>query len=635
MELFSDHGHRTNRALLPSTFQHYPDLPTSCDIQTTEQLEFDTSEFKPSHAQSPFDLLPDELISLILERGYFDGTLRPDNFFRFSTVCISHRFRQISLHTPSLWSIIKVTPTNTLEQLAHLIPTYLARSMDYPLSIELTFLDWKQQDLVIDHLISHSKRWRSLSISTSHPDIFSFIQHIPVPRLEYLSIYHFSSQYECTLPSPFMADYIPKLSFLSLTNVDLDSINFPLQNVKTINIRGYGSWMGYSQLTTMLEGSQSLENLNLHVKASTVLQEIEFKHRGRSQILLPHLRSFVLHISECLTAQINSFICLFTFPKLQTLDVRESMETIISYNVEADGSPPQHSLSCSLPPSPPSSLIVRSADIYFSCLSVPSSTLTTLELHKVIWPTYPLLKEAFESLTQLRHLLLLGLDPEGIVNNMERGLHLVELDSCILVPSLMTLTIEFDRESGDHTISLLRLFSFPRLASLNLRHITFLRWKSIVNSFAFKYTSLTSLTLSNMTCIIPVTPDVGDYRNPAEVFPLLKRLSLDHIHSNAFIQRLLPRPISNGDSVSPPLSLSTLPWPCLRTLLISGDTNVSKPLLGRVITMRENLGVPFDKLYLDHHLTLNIEFWDWIMKKQVNVELIANDSQAHWWFHSL
>ncbi|KAF8814557.1 hypothetical protein BYT27DRAFT_7205998 [Phlegmacium glaucopus] len=219
--------------------------------------------------------------------------------------------------------------------------------------------------------------------------------------------------------------------------------------------------------------------------------------------------------------------------------------------------------------------------------------------------------------------------------------HLAEVESSIPVSSLTTLTIEFHQTSGeneyvDNTVPFLRLFSLPRLASLNLRHVTFLRWKNIVNSFARhtpEYPALTSLTLSDMAYVIP-TPKPRDYRNPTEAFPFLKQLSLDCIHSNHFIQHLLPLALPNRPSDPTPLPPPppTLPWPHLRTLSVSGDATVSKPLLGRMITTREEFGVPFDKLYFDYHLTTNIEFWDWIMEK-VDVELITN-VQANWWFHS-
>ena len=606
----------------------------------------DTSyfSFKPSHTKSLFDSLPNELISLILERGYFDGTPQPNTSFRSSMVRTSHRFHQISLHTPSLWSIIKFTPKHSLIQAAHLITTYLTRSMDYPLSIELTYLTHHMANLILGELIPQSKRWKSLTITTSGDHIFSLIQHIPVPHLEYLNISYFATPRRISLPSPFMADSIPKLSFLYLRNVDLDTVNFPLINVKTLDIRGYGRWPGHPQLTTMLEGSQSLEQLILHVKAGLVLREIELIHHNQSQILLPSLRNLVVYTSEWLTDRINILIRLFACPKLRTLVVSESttFDTIINYDVEAG--PLLNSPSCSSSPSSPRLLVVRSADIYLSCLSVPSSTLTTLELHKVIWPSYVLLKEAFGALRQLQHLLILSLNPGDAFVHITNDLtepRLAEVDSSILVSSLRTLTIEFGQTSevcgcgcldhALHAVPFLRLFSLPQLTSLNLRHLNSDCWKSIVNSFACRvpeYPTLTSLTLSDMTLTNDITlPKPGDYRDAVEAFPFLQRLSLNRIHSNGFIQYLLPpSPLPNDLTPTP------LCWPSLRTLSLSGDANVSKPLLGRVITTREGLGVPFGKLYLDHHLTTNIEFWDWVMDK-VDVELITDD-QANWWFHS-
>ncbi|KAF8151646.1 hypothetical protein B0H34DRAFT_801344 [Crassisporium funariophilum] len=600
------------------------------------QLHWEGQDYTPLGLLSPIHSIPNEILALIVELGYFEcnGGPSPDTAFRSLLSQISRKFRQLVLHTPSVWSVIQLSPRNIVAEMDRL-PVYLARSKDYPLDIQMNCF-WPEHlmDFAIDLLVPHSKRWRSLSITSAHEHIFSLIQHTPVPLLDSLHLCHYSNQRRVTLPSPMLGGHLPKLSNLSIRNVDLENLEFSLRNLQTLEIRGYGIWPKFSQLNNVLANSQTLERLILHVKPGDVLEQVlqEPTESRDAQILLPGLRNFEVHTSEWLSTKLTALINLFACPKLQSLVVRESTSTpnqfghtLMTYTSDTGTSP-----NFLLPSSGPT-LSVWSASLYLSCSSIPSTSLTTLELRDVTWPLLSLMKTTFASLKKLQTLVLLKLKPtEALLQILAAGLDgssMSEASSSVTIPTLTSLVIEFEPSSNsnvfaskDRTAAFIQLFSLPRLSSLILRNLSGLQWMDVTTSFRYRasqYPALTSLSLKDMTDIIAIDPSASGYSNTAEAFPLLQHLSLTRVHSNSFMQHLLPQPAS-----LPSQPANSCAWPDLRTLLICGDPNVSRPLLHRIITARECTGMPLKKLYLDSQFPKNLDSWDWI-REHVDVELVV------------
>jgi len=67
-----------------------------------------------------------------------------------------------------------------------------------------------------------------------------------------------------------------------------------------------------------------------------------------------------------------------------------------------------------------------------------------------------------------------------------------------------------------------------------------------------------------------------------------------------------------------------VPLPNLWTLSIRNDTNVSKPLIHRMIIARRNMGVPLSTLYVDSHFAGNTKSLEWI-REHVRVEQAASE----------
>ncbi|KAF9039193.1 hypothetical protein BJ165DRAFT_1317348, partial [Panaeolus papilionaceus] len=563
--------------------------------------------------------IPPELVSHIFELGYFDGLgRRPNTEFRSRVCKITRWLRDIALSTPSLWSVIQVSPSNIADAM-ELLPLYLERSREYPLDIQLDSF-WSQDatDILMEKLIPHSKRWRRLHITSMNDRIFSFVQDVPVPILEHLSLSHFSNERRVALPTPMLGDEQPRLTSLSLHNVDIDNLGLPLQDLQSLQIRGYGIWPNFAKLSAMISGSTRLQNLVLHVKPATVLTQLSGTnniHHRDMVLTLPELKTLQVHTSEWFTSELASFVRVFSCPKLCEFTLQESPTSPVSK--------PSSSLNEIWCSSSPQVLYLRAAQLTHAYRGLSPNTfsqLNTLELRQVVLPCHLLLKQIFASLQNLRVLFLLDFDPnESLLQIMDDdplGISLSLLESSIPIPTLQTLMINFSSNRAgyiakERTDAFLSLFTMSSLSSLLFKNLNLSRWTSILECFtrrAVEYPLLTSLTLVDMTEIIPAAFESSPYASPPRAFPLLQRLALNRVHSNTFLYHLLQTHL-DPSLLNTESTTDTVPWPDLRFLAVCGDPNVGKALLHRVITVRMELRRPLEKLYLDRHFSQNVESW--------------------------
>ncbi|KAJ3507410.1 hypothetical protein NLJ89_g6318 [Agrocybe chaxingu] len=623
-------GLNTPSALGPSQPNDIQDhlLPQILDSQ--DLLDAKLALLESPRSGSPIDTVPNEILSLILEKGYFDSARGlPDSSFRTLTSHISRRFRDLTFYTPSLWSVIQLSPSNVFEEV-EILPLHLGRSKDHLLDIQLSCF-WASDltESVMDLLVPHSQRWRQLAITTVNDYIFSFIEHIPAPFLRYLTVSHYANSQHIALPSSIFNNDLPRLEYLCLRNVDINNIKFSLQNLKTLGIRGYGTWPSFEKLNDMLGGSTALQRLILHVKPADVLRQVQVGQSG--SLLLPGLDTIEIYTSEWLTEDQAALIRLFACPKLHSLVVRESVSspteaahTIMSYNAFGSG-------SNTFPPSLGPLLSVRAANVAFACLAtpIPSNITNFWSSRKVVWPKLPQLRQAFGLLSSLERLVVSGLNARGALLSIMDGelleeieAHMGEAESGVTLPSLQSLILAVDHPACLSSTSwqreclgrFLRLFSFPSLASLHFQGITLPQWRLVVQTFggarAEEYPKLMMLALSDMTDIVPTDPRDSACVDLSGAFPHLQHLKLARVGSNGFIWHLLPKDSSHKGH-----------WPDLRTLSISGDVNASRPLLHRVINARESSDRPLEKLFLDAHFFSNGDSVEW-MRDRVEVSRI-------------
>jgi len=462
--------------------------------------------------------------------------------------------------------VIHLSPANIFDEVDYL-PIYLERSKSHPLDIHMSCF-WAPDltEQVMGLLLPHSRRWRQLSITTMNEHILSFFQRLQVPFLKAFTVSHYSNLRHAALPSSIFDNSLPRLDFLCLRNVNIDNLEFPLHTVKTLEIRGHGTWPSFARLNEMFGGLITLRHLILHVKPAEVLQQVRASSDATGtlsigQILLPEVALIEVYTSEWLTADIAELLQLFACPKLQRLTMRESVSsTTEKVNMIMDFAVLKQGVKCSPVPKlmadpsdeedrstawddvePCRKLWLQSANIYHACrvMSVSSaSIITTLELHKVFFPRLSLMKEMFATLKSLVNLLILDFDSNSAMASIT-GLGPSQLDNIewvstqgtVIVPNLQRLLIDFNSsvscfssleepmegDNNDRTKDFLQLFHLPSLSSLTLKDASLDQMRGVAEVFSQHhleredaYPKLAALKIVNMTEPLPWTPSSLD-----------------------------------------------------------------------------------------------------------------------------
>ncbi|EAU85208.1 hypothetical protein CC1G_06224 [Coprinopsis cinerea okayama7 len=544
------------------------------------------------------DALPNELLAHILELAYlWPGR---DDHLRATILQVSRRLRNVMIETPSVWSVYWLSQGN-IEQFLPMLPVYLERSKGYPLDIALhCYWDPEITSTVMGMFLPHSHRWQHLAITTPNPDVFSFLESTPVPILESLKLYHFSSARRLAIPREVFDNSAPKLSTLLLRNVSLDRIRMPLRQLSKLELRGHGRWPQYSELCEMLADSDTLEKLIIHVKPHTVLEDI---NRGdEPPILLPALRTFTLYTSEWMTPPVAELIRTFSCPNIESLLIQED-----------PGSAPsaEHDIvRYTASPQPTLSVYFADAEVAWRCLSPEQSeNLKVLRLRRAGWSDYSRLLNMFRALPALESMVITELNPTTVVEELEP--EALQRDVPISIPSLRTLDIDVIRNywspQNKDISRFIRLFRLPNIANLSLRNLSTSEWQNILTVFDAHnedYKALTSLTIAQMH---DLTVGAADHESdsdlpsstPVDAFPHLQHLSLIDVSANPILVYLLSRSQTH-----------TIVWPELQTITLRGNTFTGKPLLHRIIEDRKELGKPLVRLYLDACFRCNGDSWE-------------------------
>lgn len=542
---------------------------------------------EPDMTPSFIETLPEEVLTSILECACLceDDTV---GHIRGWLSTVSRRWQRIILHTPSFWSVLHLSPSQTPNDILQSLDIHLERSKQYPLEIRLRcYWHPKLTKAVFERIIPHSHRWKRLSIQTPSDEIFSYLQSVPGPCLEAVELYFFSWEGRSERQHPvFPMTNLSALSTLFLRNMTLAGVS-SLPQLKRLDLRSTITWSAYSKLCDILDGSSVLEHLTLHLKPLNVSAPDGARVGNRKPISLPALRNSYFITSEGLSPNISRLMQLLSSPSLESTKVQD-----IGSGAESETL--MHFTKTSTPASNAamSNLFVRSSDPYLAWASLsPSPAVTTLELKAPQWPARHQLEELFMSLSSLETLVIREFQASTAVNEIGAG-------PAISIPSLQTLDIEFMRtsDSEDHHISqFFRILSLPRLCCLRLQRLLASEWENML--CCFYYPSLCSLTLVDMNDFLMSTGD------PSLAFPHLTDLQLVNVRANDFLQRLLQRTRSPSPG-----------WPELRTLTIHGDDLISKPLLHQVVTIRHKKGLRMPRLVLEKRY-FNEESRDWLTRR--------------------
>lgn len=605
-------------ALTPFSAAHSVDVLTSLsheqDYFSTRPQRLALADAGTVKAPSPFDRIPSEIISQILEAGYSSG-FYPDDDFRQVVSLVSTRLRQITLSTPSLWSTYHITPGNVSKYLPHL-HNYLQLSRAHPLDINLTCM-WPPETTkpLMDILTSHSERWRRLTITSSKdPNIFDFLVDVQAPRLEFVSIAHFSPAGQLLLGPPIFGGQLPKLDQLALRNVSLDNVGVPLSNLTKLDIRGHGSWPEPTSLEEALGGGASLQELILHVKPRSVLLDLN-QGPNLHPISLPALRKFTVITSEWLTDDVARLVRAFAVPNIEELVVQEGFGNATFDSTDI--------LRYSTSPEP--TLVAAHCNLSVACQCLTPEQLGTLrnfEICKAERSDSASLSLAFRAMHSLERMVFtkcypydllrgLGLAASHSDANSDDPDPLPEINDpteiLFTIPSLSTLFVELGSDSQPmerEMAHFFRLFSLPSLSSLYLRRFNQVAWEQTLGWFAQHpddYSKLDALTVADMHALQPSAS-----ASPVCSFPRLRRLTIIRAPSSLFLSHLAQIQGDGGNGG---------PWADLNSIVIYADTHRSRPLLHRVIERGEEVGRPIERLHLDGSFKSNEESWDWILEK--------------------
>ncbi|KAJ6545169.1 hypothetical protein B0H19DRAFT_1167088 [Mycena capillaripes] len=141
------------------------------------------------HQRRNLDCPPDEVLRRIF--GYIQSSgesHHPELLF----ASVTHRWRELAIKIPSLWSIIRINHDRQISALEDILP----RSQDQPLNIYIRLDAFRYRFSTeyieaIDTLIPYVARWRSLSVTATNPvlhNIRNRLQSLPMPALEHLEL---------------------------------------------------------------------------------------------------------------------------------------------------------------------------------------------------------------------------------------------------------------------------------------------------------------------------------------------------------------------------------------------------------------------------------------------------------------
>ncbi|PPQ82962.1 hypothetical protein CVT26_005375 [Gymnopilus dilepis] len=372
---------------------------------------------------------------------------------------------------------------------------------------------------------------------------------------------------------------------MRVENVELDENDACFQSLTSFELQADWELFDCHRLFRILRRMPVLEKLVLRTRSCTATFQMSnlfdaLENSSTSpRILLPELRFLELHASDWISDGSIDFLSSISMPKLLAFVLLqkncfqgEESEVVVCYGSSL------HQLHhiLSLPPVH-SSLEVGLASFYRRLLVLEHTKHDDSTLDVVLNALSPDIIQSIESLT--------------------------------LDYSALTQT------TGHRLRKFKARPALPSLTCLSIKSASSRQWKYVVMELTGacnEHSSLTSLEISQATDLFPLNTDHPDHIDLARKFPRLRRLKLDNVNSNAFLQHLLenPRPSTAGTFARKAPCL----LPDFEVLWISNDPYVSKRLLYRVIKSRHLAGKPLKKLFLDRHFSSNKDSWEYLQE---------------------
>lgn len=328
-------------------FQYTMDLDMGHTVYST------TSRWPPDgiddlSSSNILHTLPNELLTLIFEAGsaltepqlcehkspYVSITVKKLPPFISAVMQVCRRWRQVAMHTPSLWTTLHISRSKkAVDKLPNIkdfrnplswVNEHLARSQALPLDISLDCRHLSTKT-IFAQLTPESHRWRSLRITITSvqelPTALVALKKVAAPILETLEIaslkYHDSIS--PTVSSFFRNGLAPRLAHVRLNRVNLSWLAFPLKDLTTLELR-FVVWPTFPLLADMLADSPNLQHLLLHID-NTAAKLLE--RQSRPSISIPSLKSLEIRLFSQGQPTICPFLQIFSTPALESLTMRD------------------------------------------------------------------------------------------------------------------------------------------------------------------------------------------------------------------------------------------------------------------------------------------------------------------------
>ncbi|KAJ7176126.1 hypothetical protein C8R43DRAFT_975051 [Mycena crocata] len=186
----------------------------------------------------PVLTLPNDVISEIFLQSLDSDDASPSG--PASPLFLGHicrAWREITLSTPRLWSIIdlKLNAVDTHHNLLCLLEVWLSRSRDCPLSICIsTNVCDVSTRAFIEAIVPHCGRWEHVALAISYADLVLIKREMPLLRnSELLVTDHYQAKLDSSAPVQVF-EFTPKLQEATLHAINPHFIIFPWKQLTSI-----------------------------------------------------------------------------------------------------------------------------------------------------------------------------------------------------------------------------------------------------------------------------------------------------------------------------------------------------------------------------------------------------------------
>jgi hypothetical protein len=229
------------------------------------------AEYKNINRDTVTYALPNELLAAIFEAGSTDRPVLPQIVeFPIKISHVSRHWREIALHTPSLWSTIHMDENTSYPKL---LDAYLDRSGACPLDIVMDYQYRSppsrilRETFYLHKILPHIDRWHSLWVGAASNEIacniLPHLRNLRAPLLKRLVVFGEQDDLGYDLYLNVFMGGAPHLSFISLTTLNMQSCWPPLAALTNLELKWTPRPTSHGDFRRIVVTALSLRKLSL------------------------------------------------------------------------------------------------------------------------------------------------------------------------------------------------------------------------------------------------------------------------------------------------------------------------------------------------------------------------------------